>query len=151
MPSLQENTTPMPIGNPSNPANGIQVAMYKRVFYIVGFFFAFMILRNLFFRDYTGETKSYLTSTGHQDVIDKIIPKTREEYIQQQVNERAALQQLILNMSIVMEQYDSLRADMDALKVKVEQTAAPKTSTPAGTPIARQTKAAPGLRRRRTK
>ena len=146
MPTLQEDTSPMPIGNPSNPANGAQVAMYKRVFYIVGFFFAFMILRNLFFRDYTGETKSYLTSTGHQDVIDKIIPKTREEYVQQQMNERAALQQLIQNMSIVMKQTESLRADMDALTVKVGQTTPPKTTTT----TTRLTTAVSRLRRRRT-
>ena len=146
MPTLQEDTTPMPIGNPSNLANGAQAAMYKRVFYIVGFIFAFMILRNLFFRDYTGETKSYLTSTGHQDVIDKIIPKTREEYVQQQMNERAALQQLIQNMSIVMKQTESLRADMDALTVKVGQTNTPKTSTT----TTRLTTAVSRLRRRRT-
>ena len=141
MPSLQADTTPMPIGNPSNPANGAQVALYKRLFYFVGIFFAFMILRNLFFRDYTGETKSYLTSTGHQDVIDKIIPKTREEYVQQQINEKVSLEQLVQNMTIVMKQYESLRTDMDALKLKVGQT----------TPIAaRQITATPGLRRRRT-
>jgi hypothetical protein len=106
-----------------------------------------MILRNLFFRDYTGETKSYLTSTGHQDVIDKIIPKTREEYIQQQMNEKIALQQLIQNMTIVMKQTESLRADMDALTLKMGQTD-PKTSTT----IVRRTAAVPGLlRRRRTK
>ena len=141
MPSLQEDTTPMPIGNPASPANGAQVTLYKRLFYFVGIFFAFMILRNLFFRDYTGETKSYLTSTGHQDVIDRIIPKTREEYIQQRMNEKDALEQVVQNMTIVMKQYETLRADVDALTLKVGQTTPTKTAI-------RQTTSSPGLRRR---
>ena len=72
-------------------------------------------------------------------------PKTREEYIQQQINEKVSLEQLVQNMTIVMKQYDSLRADMDALTLKVGQTT-PKTTTT----TARQTTSVPGLRRRRT-
>lgn len=46
---------------------------------ITTFVFSFLmifILRNMFTKDYTTETKSYLTKIGHADAIDRVIPKT---------------------------------------------------------------------------
>ena len=50
----------------------------------IGFFFLFF-LRNLIFKDYTEETKSYLTAIGKKDAIDRVIPKTRAQVMEEKV------------------------------------------------------------------
>ena len=50
----------------------------------IGFFLLFF-LRNLIFKDYTEETKSYLTAIGKKDAIDRVIPKTRAQVMEEKV------------------------------------------------------------------
>ena len=52
--------------------------------FCIGFFVLFF-LRNLIFKDYTEETKSYLTAIGKKDAIDRVIPKTRAQVMEEKV------------------------------------------------------------------
>ena len=51
----------------------------------LGALLVLFFLRNLIFKDYTEETKSYLTSIGKSEAIDKVIPKTRLQLMEEKV------------------------------------------------------------------
>lgn len=75
-----------------------------------------VIARNFFVRDYTRETKSFLTSIGRADAIDNVIPKTLDDMRLERKNQLSVFEQLVVNMSTVMTEYKGLRADMDRMK-----------------------------------
>ena len=45
---------------------------------VVGLFLLLFLVRNAFTKDYSNETKSYLTKIGREDAIDQVVPKTRK-------------------------------------------------------------------------
>lgn len=88
----------------------------KRMFLIVSGVVLLFIGRNLLTRDYTGETKTFLTSIGRADAIEKVVPKTLEDVQMERKKQISTFDQLVANMTIVMSQYQGLRADVDELK-----------------------------------
>lgn len=67
-------------------------------------------------KDYTSETTSYLKSIGREDAIEKVIPKTREQYILERAKKDLLIEDLAKNMTTLMDQYKNLRGEVDALK-----------------------------------
>ena len=82
---------------------------------VCGIVFLF-IGRNLFMKDYVGETKSFLTSIGRSDAIEIVVPKTMADVQLERKNQLSVFDQLVANMTTVMAQYQGLRADIDSLK-----------------------------------
>ena len=122
MPSLNEDatTTPMPIGGPgsTHQESGMDV-LKRRALRVFGFVVGFFIIRNLFFKDYTTETKSFLTSTGHADAIERVVPKTQYELMQDQLTAEMIFKQLQQNMTTVMGQYNDLKRDVEQMKQQI--------------------------------
>lgn len=75
-----------------------------------------IIARNFFTRDYTRETKSFLTSIGRADAIDNVVPKTLVDMQLERKKQLNVFDQLVANMTVVIEQYKGLRADVDRLQ-----------------------------------
>ena len=111
--------------------------------FVVGFF----ILRNLFFKDYTTETKSFLTSTGHADAIDRVIPKTQYELMQDQLTTEMIFKQLVQNMTVVMSQYNDLKRDVEVMKQQI--SVKPESSANSNSTSSSRTKKTSRLRQRK--
>ena len=79
-----------------------------------------VIARNFFVRDYTRETKTFLTSIGRADAIDNVVPKTLDDMRLERKNQLSVFKQLVVNMSTVMTEYKGLRADMDRMKAIID-------------------------------
>ena len=75
-----------------------------------------IIARNFFTRDYTRETKSFLTSIGRADAIDNVVPKTITDMQLERKKQLNVFDQLVANMTVVMEEYKGLRADINRLQ-----------------------------------
>ena len=111
------DNVPMPIAGDANANTSTSMNPWtRRLLLLCGLFFMVMIMRNVFFRDYTAETKSYLTSIGRADVIDSIIPKTDAELAAERKKTFSTFDQLVANMTVVMSQYQQMRDDIDYLK-----------------------------------
>ena len=78
--------------------------------------FVILILRNAFIRDYTHETRDYLTSVGKTDLIDTIIPKSQQELKLEKINKDELLKQLAQNMTIMMQSLTEMKLDIEKLK-----------------------------------
>jgi hypothetical protein len=78
--------------------------------------FVILILRNAFIRDYTHETRDYLTSVGKTDLIDTIIPKTQQELRLEKINKDELVKQLAQNMTIMMQSMNEMKLEIDKLK-----------------------------------
>ncbi|KAG5177275.1 hypothetical protein JKP88DRAFT_226575 [Tribonema minus] len=61
-----------PEGNGGSRAQRFLISM-------IGTFFTFILLRNILFKDYKGDTINYLRSTGREAEIEQIVPKTAAE------------------------------------------------------------------------
>lgn len=72
--------------------------------------------RNLFMKDYDSETRTFLTSIGRSDAIETVIPKTMADVQLDRKKQLNVFDQLVANMTIVMAEYQGLRADVDRLK-----------------------------------
>ena len=105
-PHHQDN---QPISTPSS-------SFSKRIILIVCAIVFLFIGRNLFTKDYNGETRSFLTSIGRSDAIETVIPKTMAEVQLDRKKQLNVFDQLVANMTIVMAEYQNLRADVDRLK-----------------------------------
>ena len=88
----------------------------KRGLLIVCGIMALLIARNVFTRDYTKETKTFLTSIGRADAIENVVPKTFEDIQAEKKKQVTVFDQLVANMTVVMTQYQGLRADVDRLQ-----------------------------------
>lgn len=86
------------------------------VFYGILWFLVGLLLFNSVTRDYKAETRSYLTSIGKKDAIDKVVPKTYEEIVQERKNREALVDQLAGNMTTVLKELKYLRTEVDNLK-----------------------------------
>ena len=75
-----------------------------------------IIARNFFTRDYTRETKSFLTSIGRADAIENVVPKTITDMQLERKKQLNVFDQLVANMTVVMEEYKGLRADINRLQ-----------------------------------
>jgi hypothetical protein len=102
----QENNAPPMAGTSS---------FSRRVFMIVCAIIGLIIARNFFTRDYTRETKSFLTSIGRADAIDNVVPKTITDMQLERKKQMNVFDQLVANMTVVMEEYKGLRADVNRL------------------------------------
>mmetsp|Transcript_4863 Transcript_4863/g.6723 ORF Transcript_4863/g.6723 Transcript_4863/m.6723 type:complete len:137 (+) Transcript_4863:182-592(+) len=83
---------------------------------ILGAIFALFFLRNVLMKDYTQETKSYLTSIGRKDAIDKVVPKTRNQLLDEKMNREILFEQMTRNVSYLMREVKYLRTTIDELK-----------------------------------
>lgn len=95
----------------------------KRIFTFIGIAVILIITRNFLTRDYTGETKSFLTSIGRADAIESVVPKTVGDMRLERKKQLSTFDQLVVNMTVVMADYKGLRADMDRLQLKVGPSA----------------------------
>lgn len=86
------------------------------ILYIVGGLFVLMILYNMFFRDYTQETKNYLTSIGRKDAIDKVVPKTYDDVIHERMKKELLFDQLLTNVTKLNDEVKYLRYEIQQLK-----------------------------------
>lgn len=86
--------------------------------------------RNLLTRDYTHETKTFLTSIGRADAIEKVVPKTMEDVQKERKKQISTFDQLVANMTLVMSQYQGLRAEIDEMKGKAVSVNLPSAVTP---------------------
>ena len=100
---------------PMSPPNSFM----KRTATFIGIIVLLIITRNFLTRDYTGETKSFLTSIGRADAIESVVPKTVVDLRLERKKQLSTFDQLVVNMTVVMADYKGLRADMDRLKQKV--------------------------------
>lgn len=93
-------------------------SMFRRdyIFLVVAVVFVLLIFRNMFTKDYHMETKSYLTAIGRKDAIDKVVPKTRTEILQEKIQKDLLLESLDRNVSFLLQEYRSLRYELDILK-----------------------------------
>jgi len=78
--------------------------------------FVILILRNAFMRDYTNETRDYLTSVGKSDLIDTIIPKTQTELKLEKLGKDELLKQLAQNMTIMIATINEMKLEIENLK-----------------------------------
>ena len=94
----------------------------------------------MFFKNYTDETKNYLTKIGRSDAIDKVIPKTSDEYANEQATQYEIFQSLVKNMSVVIDKIDKMEADIKLLKAKegINYTASSIPISPEGGPKSRR-------------
>lgn len=74
--------------------------------------FALFLFRNLFFKDYNSETKSYLQSMGRSDAIDRIIPKTSEDFIKEKRMKELQIDSIVKNITQLQEDFKFLRQEM---------------------------------------
>ena len=81
---------------------------------VAGFFLVTMVY-NVFFRDYTAETKGFLVASGRADAIDKVLPPTQADLAAATYNEKRFVAQLGRNMTLILENYAILRSDVDQL------------------------------------
>jgi hypothetical protein len=111
---------PPPNPNPnSNPAPTTWMTMLsRRLTMVVVLILGLFLLRNMLFKNYTDETKNYLTKIGRSDAIDKVIPKTSDEYANEQQTQYEIFQSLVKNMSVVIDKIDQMEADIKLLKAK---------------------------------
>ena len=78
--------------------------------------FAILLFRNIFFRDYTEETKSYLKGIGREDAIERIVPPTYSDVMDQKKLEKETISQLIKNITLLTTEMHGLKADVDKLQ-----------------------------------
>jgi hypothetical protein len=76
------NSSAQAYAAPSMPSNR-RTEIFGLIF---GAILAIFFLRNVLMKDYTQETKTYLTSIGRKDAIDKVIPKTRTQLLEEKVS-----------------------------------------------------------------
>jgi len=149
MPTINEDppNQPMPIGSAGHNAsnsNGNGDSFRSRLLWGVAGFFLMTMVYNVFFRDYTAETKGFLVASGRADAIDRVIPPTQADLAQASYNEKRYIAQLGRNMTLLMENYAILRSDVDQL-VRAQQQQQPQTTLPT-VPVPT---AAPSVRRLR--
>jgi len=153
MPTINEDppNQPMPIGSAGHNAtnsNGNGDSFRSRLLWGVAGFFLMTMVYNVFFRDYTAETKGFLVASGRADAIDRVIPPTQADLAQASYNEKRYIAQLGRNMTLLMENYAILRSDVDQLvraQQQQQQQQQPQTTLPT-VPVPA---AAPSVRRRR--
>jgi len=149
MPTINEDppNQPMPIGSAGHNAsnsNGNGDSFRSRLLWGVAGFFLMTMVYNVFFRDYTAETKGFLVASGRADAIDRVIPPTQADLAQASYNEKRYIAQLGRNMTQLMENYAILRSDVDQL-MRAQQPQQPQATLPT-VPVPA---AAPSVRRRR--
>lgn len=115
MPSLSEEGDP---GDNRTFSSFNNLTRRDKIIWAVIAVFVLFILRNMMIRDYTAETKSYLTSIGRKDAIDNVIPKTYKQVVQEKLDKDKLLDNLAKNVTILMTEYKALRSEVDSLKSK---------------------------------
>lgn len=116
MPRLGDDSAPR---NPTRPTASAypdpRGSFVRRFFYIMIFT---LILRNLFFTDYRSEEIGYLRSAGKSDEeIDKIIPKTSSELIQDRKKKLSEYEQLKLDVKMLKEEVALLKSMSNVTKL----------------------------------
>ena len=88
----------------------------RKILIVSGIFFMLLVFRNAIFRDYNNETKNYLTSTGHTDIIDNIIPKTATEIKLERLNKDELLIDLAKNLTTLIDEVQQMKIEIEKLK-----------------------------------
>lgn len=112
-----------------SPPMSPPTSFMKRIFIFIGVAVILIITRNFLTRDYTGETKSFLTSIGRADAIETVVPKTMGDMRLERKKQLSTFDQLVVNMTVVMADYKGLRADMDRLQLKLGPSATDQNVT----------------------
>lgn len=138
-------------GSSSNNNEGMNSASRFRrpLYFLLAGLFLFFILRNLFFRDYSAETKDYLIGSGaSQATIDQFLPPSSVELQKQKYSQLQLFDQLLANMTTVIEEQQQLRQEMKEIKQAL--AASPSFSSPpiTASPPITETSAPPLMKRR---
>lgn len=115
-PALSSSSDPPENGSPVVNAYSLQNSSTRRIAIIIIISFSFILLRNIFFRDYTLETKQYLTSIGREDAIEKIVPPTYSDVVQQKKLEKDQLKLLVMNVTNLALEVSTLKSEMARVK-----------------------------------
>lgn len=76
-----------------------------------------LLLRNVFFRDYTSETKTYLQKIGRSDVIDRVIPPTYSDIAKSKRTQAMTIEDLVKNVTSLQKEVSNLRGEIERVKV----------------------------------
>ena len=82
---------------------------------IVGSIMLMLMFRNIMVKDYNTETSSYLKSVGHEDSVDKIIPKTMAQLTAEKKARETLLTDLAANYTALLGEVHHLRSDVNLL------------------------------------
>ena len=95
----------------NNPIRGSNTAspLLRRVLTMLGVALLMFVMRNALTKNYSNETKSYLKSVGEEDVIDRVVPKTYEDYSREKKRQQSLIDELVANVT-------QLRHDVDMLQ-----------------------------------
>jgi hypothetical protein len=88
----------------------------EKLVVVVAILLFVLFVWNMLFKDYNAETKSYLTSVGRKDAIDKVIPKTYESVAKERAQKELIFQQLVQNVTSLTNEVKSLRTEITKLK-----------------------------------
>jgi hypothetical protein len=118
-----ENNRRQPPVQPPTPTTFSFATMTRKemIMGICGILFVVFMMRNILFKDYNNETKSYLTSIGRKDAIDKVVPKTYKQILNEKVQKDLLIESLDKNVTMLLKEYKSLRSEVDFLKSKHEE------------------------------
>lgn len=117
----RDNAATRPVESTSFFQKLLNMSMREKLVIALFIIFLFLFIYNVFYKDYTEETKSYLTSVGKKDAIDKFIPKTYESVMKDRVQKELIFQQLVQNVTSLMEEVKSLRGELTKLKSAATQ------------------------------
>lgn len=78
--------------------------------------FVVLMFRNILVKDYTMETKSYLTSVGQTDAIERVVPKTVSQLRQDRINKDALVDTMSHNITNLINDINILKAEVMNLK-----------------------------------
>jgi len=111
---------------PSSPTDGSPVASAysslqtfrgNRISLVFFALLAMLLMRNLLFRDYSSETKTYLQKIGRSDVIDRVIPPTYSDIAKSKRTQAMTIEDLVKNVTALQSDMSNLRGDLDKMKL----------------------------------
>lgn len=117
--------------NNNNSGGIINMSQWTRrdwLAYSLGSLVLLFLLYNSLVRDYKAETRTYLTSIGKKDAIDKVVPRSYDEVRQERLRRDAMVDQLAANVSQLVHEMKHLRNEVDNLKQKQQLPPVPITS-----------------------
>ena len=115
---------PNSYNNGSVNGNNNPRSMTSKIIMVLGALMALFLLRNIMVKDYDDETTSYLKSVGHEESVDRIIPKTTAQLIQEKLAREKLIDNLATNYTMLRQEVTSLRSDVAALKAQPSVAAA---------------------------
>jgi hypothetical protein len=100
----------------NNTAPSQRMVRRDWIFLSLCIIFLFFALRNVIVKDYNSETKEYLTKIGRQDAIDRVIPKTYQQAVNEKLERDKMIDQLAANYTALLKEVAYLRTEISQLK-----------------------------------